>query len=58
MNRNLLTILGITILSLLFITMNSGCSDKQGDAEEHYDIGTMHWKQGRMMMPSKNIRRY
>jgi len=46
MKRNLITLLGISILSLLFITVNSGCSDKQRDAEEHYDIGTMHWKEG------------
>ncbi|MDP6433685.1 MAG: tetratricopeptide repeat protein, partial [Candidatus Scalindua sp.] len=31
----------------MFITLNSGCSDKLRDAEEHYDIGTIHWKQGR-----------
>ena len=48
MKRNLFTLLGISILSLLFITMNSGCSDKLRDAEEHYDIGTLHWKQGRI----------
>ena len=47
MKRNLFTLLGISMLSLLFITVNSGCSDKLRDAEEHYDIGTMHWKQGR-----------
>ncbi len=57
MKRNLLTLLGISMLSLVFITMNSGCSDKLRDAEEHYDIGTMHWEQGSLMMLSKNLKR-
>ena len=47
MKTNSFAVLGILVLSLVFITLNSGCSDKLRDAEEHYDIGTIHWKQGR-----------
>jgi hypothetical protein len=46
MKRDLLTHNIILVLSLVFITLNLGCSGKLKDAEEHYDL----------MMQSKNIR--
>ena len=47
MKINSFTLLSISILSLVLITLYCGCSGKLKDAEEHYDIGTIHWKQGR-----------
>ena len=48
MKINSFALLGILVLPLVLFTLNSGCSGKLRDAEEHYDIGTIHWKQGRI----------
>ena len=48
MKTNFFAVFGILVLALVFIALNSGCSGKLRDAEEHYYIGTIHWKQGRI----------
>ncbi|MCP4267620.1 MAG: tetratricopeptide repeat protein, partial [Candidatus Brocadiaceae bacterium] len=48
MKNNLFALFSISILSFVIITLSFGCSDKQRDAEEHYDVGTLHWKEGRI----------
>ncbi|MEE8191081.1 MAG: tetratricopeptide repeat protein, partial [Candidatus Scalindua sediminis] len=48
MKRDLLTRNIILVLSLVFITLNIGCSGKLKDAAEHYDIAVIHWGQGRV----------
>lgn len=47
MKRNSLS-LSILVICLSFMAMLIGCGGKLKDAEEHYDIGTIHWKQGRI----------
>ena len=55
MKINSFALLGILVLPLVLFTLNSGCSGKLRDAEEHYDIAPFIGNREGLMMLSKNI---